>query len=502
LRRCNDKKRSHSDTGISVNIVLVSSEAVPFAKTGGLADVATGLVRALGRAGHSATLILPYHRQFISEALAGEATDVTVTVQLGERIVTAEVRRGKIPGSDCDVLLIDHPGYFDRPGIYVQDGGDYADNGERFIFFSRAAMEAIRAFDLKPDVIHANDWQTGIVPALLTNVYREQPVFEKTVSVFTIHNMAFQGCFPAESMWITGLPATLFNHEQLEFFEQLNLLKAGIVFADKVTTVSPTYATEITTSEYGYGLEGVLAERGEDLAGVLNGVDGGDWNPVTDPHLTQQYDVDCFARGKRVNRRALLKEFGLDPEFIGMVCGMVSRMTDQKGFDLILGDTDRLMATGSTFIFLGNGDMWAEPGIQELAAKYPDRVGVRIGYNEGLSHQIEAGIDMFLMPSRFEPCGLNQMYSLLYGSPPLVHNVGGLADSVIDTTPESLSNGTANGFVFDEYNVDSFIRTFRRAESAFQDTPVWEQIISHGMSQDLSWNASAERYLELYRSAR
>lgn len=484
-----------------MKVVLVSSEAVPFAKTGGLADVVTGLARAHYRAGHDVTIILPDHRQFIPSTLTGDSTGVALSVWLDDRKVQAWVRKTHLPDSKISVLLIDHSGYFDRQGLYGEGGHDYPDNAERFLFFSRAAMEAISQFDLHPDVIHANDWQTGVIPALLHEEYGHQPGFQRTASVFTIHNMAFQGMFPPETMKLTNLPSQFFNWQQMEFHGRVNLLKTGISFAHQVTTVSPTYAREITTSEYGYGLEGALAARGEDLTGILNGVDPSEWNPKSDSYLSKRYDDTSFQRGKPVCREELLHEFQLPRRTSGMLCGMVSRMTAQKGFDLILPAMETLLATGSSFVFLGNGDPKVEQELKQLAQRYPTQLGVRIGYDERLAHRIEAGIDLFLMPSSFEPCGLNQMYSLLYGSPPLVHRIGGLADSVVDTNPETLAAGTATGFAFDGYTVDRFVDTFRRALVYWQDHSTWEQIVTNGMRTDCSWGRSASLYADLYRRA-
>ncbi|MEZ6057835.1 MAG: glycogen synthase GlgA [Planctomycetaceae bacterium] len=484
-----------------MRIVLVSSEAVPFAKTGGLADVVTGLARALYRAGHDVTIILPDHRQFVPSSLTGESTGVALSVWLNDQKVQAWIRKTHLPDSRISVLLIDHPGYFDRQGLYGEGGHDYPDNAERYLFFSRAALEAIAQLDLHPDIIHANDWQTGVIPAVLHEEYSHQPGFERTATVFTIHNMAFQGMFPAEVMRLTNLPSQFFNWQQMEFHGKVNLLKTGISFAHRVTTVSPTYAREITTPEYGYGLEGALSARGEDLVGILNGVDTSEWNPNADHHLPQRYEARSVGRGKPICRAELLHEMKLPRRTEGMLCGMVSRMTDQKGFDLILPAMESLLATGSSFVFLGNGDPVVERKLKNLGEAFPEQFAVRIGYDERLAHRIEAGIDLFLMPSRFEPCGLNQMYSLLYGSPPLVHRVGGLADSVVDTNPETLAAGTANGFAFSDYNVESFIETFHRALATWRDRPTWEKIVQNGMIPDISWNRSASLYAGLYERA-
>jgi starch synthase len=482
---------------------MVSSEAVPFCKTGGLADVVTGLSRALDQAGHDVTIILPFHRRFTPAALAGEPTGKAVSVLLGRQSTQAWVRKAQLPDSGVNVLLIDHPGYFDRPGLYVQPkAGDFADNAERFIFFSRAALETCAAFELTPDVVHVHDWQTGVTPALLDVQYRARPGFARTGSVLTLHNLAFQGNFARATYDLTGLPWDLFTWDRLEFWGNFNLLKAGCVYADCITTVSPTYAREITTPAFGWGLEGVLKHRGSDLIGILNGIDADAWNPAADPLLPAHYNVLSVTRGKAACKQEVQRHFHLPQDEAVPVCGMISRMTDQKGFDLIAATAQQLLSTSAQFIFLGDGEPRFAQLLESLAAQAPDRVAVHIGYSEELAHRIEAASDIFLMPSRFEPCGLNQMYSLRYGTLPLVHNVGGLADSVTNLTPENLAAGTANGFVFYDYAPDAFLGTLRWALDVYRDRELWHRLQRHAMTRDLSWSASANRYVEVYRQAR
>jgi starch synthase len=486
-----------------VKIVMVSSEAVPFCKTGGLADVVGGLSRALDRAGHDVTIILPHYRRITPAGLEGEPTGRAVSVPLGRHAVQAWIRKAKLPDSRVEVLLIDEPGFFDRPGIYVQPGnGDYADNPERFIFLSRAALEICTAFELAPDIVHVHDWQTAVVPALLEVQYRQRPGFTRTASVLTLHNMAFQGNFPRHTYELTGLPWDLFQWNLLEFWGNFNFLKAGCVYADRITSVSPTYAREITTPAYGWGLEGVLKHRESQLVGILNGIDAEEWNPATDPALPMKYDRHTADRGKATCKRELQRALGLarDPDV--PLCGMVSRMTDQKGFDLLTSVAQELLSTPAQYVFLGGGEPRIEAAIKSLAQQAPDRVAVHIGYSEALAHQIEAASDLFLMPSRFEPCGLNQMYSLRYGTVPLVHAVGGLADSVTNLTSDNLSAGKANGFVFYDYSPDAFLGTLRWGLGVYQDKEVWRQLQRNGMSLDLSWSASAARYVEVYQQAR
>ena len=481
---------------------MVASEAVPFAKTGGLADVVTGLSRALDRSGHDVTVILPLHRRFIPSSLIGEPTGRAVSLVVGRQSVQAWVRKARLPDSRATVLLVDHPGYFDRPGLYNPPGGDFPDNAERFAFFSRAALEVCAAFEIEPDIVHVHDWQTALVAPLLDVQYRQRPGFGQTGTVLTLHNLAFQGNFPRSTLDLTGLPAELFTWDKLEFWGNFNFLKAGCVYADRITTVSPTYAREITTPAFGWGLEGVLKHRGSALVGILNGIDAEDWDPNRDRYLPQRYDLHGVEQGKRVCKHALQQEFGLQIDRDIPLCGMVSRLTDQKGLDLIAATADQMLATGAQFLFLGGGEARFESLLQSLAGRASRHVAVRVGYDEALAHRIEAGSDLFLMPSRFEPCGLNQMYSLAYGTVPLVHAVGGLADSVTNLTPETLASGTANGFVFYDYSADAFLGTLRWALATFRDRDVWQQLQRNGMSLDLSWNRSAARYLEVYHQAR
>lgn len=488
-----------------MRIVLASSEAVPFSKTGGLADVASALPKALAAAGHEVSLITPWYPQ-LAAGNAGKLPpqkllDLEMHVALGTKEVSARVWESSLPGSHVTVYLIDQPGYFDRAGLYQDAHGDYPDNAERFIFFSRAVMETVRLLELRPDILHANDWQTGLTPALLSVEYAWQPGFEETASVFTVHNLAFQGQFWHWDMLLTGLDWKYFNWKQMEYFGQLNLMKTALVFADMLTTVSPTYAREIQTPEAGCGLQGVLTQRRNDLVGILNGVDTELWNPATDLHLAKNYTVDTAAVGKAACKAALQQELGLPARSDVPLIGSVSRITGQKGFDLIGQCAGHLMSLDVQLAFVGNGDPHLERMLTDLAATYPDKVAVTIGFNEPLSHRVEAGADVYLMPSLFEPCGLNQMYSLIYGTVPIVRAVGGLADSVVDAMPENLANGTANGFVFYDYRGDELFRQIIRATELCRDRKVWSQLMRTGMTRDWSWRRSAAEYVAVYEQA-
>ena len=489
-----------------MRIVLASSEAVPFSKTGGLADVATALCDALANLGHSVWLFTPYYpqvhaRNAASNGIALEPTGIHFEVPLGVRHVTGTVRRARLPGSAVTVFLIDQPAYYDRPGLYQAQGTDYRDNCERFVFFSRAVLAVARQLFLRPDIVHANDWQTGLIPALLAIEERTPDRLETAASIFTIHNMAFQGLFWHWDMLLTGLDWKYFNWRQMEFYNQISLLKTGIIFADAITTVSPTYAREIQTPEFSYGLDGVLRSRREDLAGILNGVDTKTWNPQTDPALPRNYSIVDFEEGKRACKNALQAEFGLPQQADVPLIAMISRLTDQKGFDLVIQGAESLLARDLQLCVLGSGEAKYQDRLLELSKQTPGKVAVRIGFDEPLSHRMEAGADMFLMPSQFEPCGLNQMYSLLDGTVPIVRSVGGLADSVVDASPDNLAHGTATGFSFLEYSPDALVKTVDRALGLFGQKDEWRRLVRAGMNQDWSWRQSALQYVRVYEKA-
>jgi starch synthase len=487
-----------------MRIVVASSEAVPFAKTGGLADVATALSTALAELGHSVWLVLPHYPQAISHSANGigiEPTGVHFDVPIGARHVACGVLRARLPGSPVTVLLIDQPGYFDRPGLYQSAGSDFRDNCERFVFFSRAVLQLTQQLRLRPDVIHANDWQTGLIPALVAIEGRAADVSEPVATVFTIHNMAFQGVFWHWDMLLTGLDWKYFNWKQMEFYNQLNLLKTGLIFSDAITTVSPTYASEIQTPEFGYGLDSVLRSRRDDLVGILNGVDTKIWNPQTDAALPAKYSIADIDEGKQVCKRALQAEFGLPQRAEVPLFAMVTRLTDQKGLDLVAQGTEQFLSRDVQLCVLGSGEAKYEGWLTDLAKKMPKQVAVRIGFDDPLAHRIEAGADMFLMPSRFEPCGLNQMYSLICGTVPIVRAVGGLADSVVDATPQNLAHGTATGFCFTEYSAEALVKTIERALDLFSDKLEWMRLVRAGMNQDWSWRQSALQYVRVYERA-
>ncbi|MGE3401810.1 MAG: glycogen synthase GlgA [Vicinamibacterales bacterium] len=477
-----------------MRILMVASEAVPFAKTGGLADVIGALPRALAARGHQVDVMIPQYRGVD----AGEPLGA-LRVPIGPGVEDATL--SQVEAGGVRTILASHPRYFDRDYLYGAGGHDYPDNPERFTFLSRAALEWAAASREPYDVLHAHDWQAGLAPVLLQREFATHRALSQLRTVFTIHNLAYQGL--ADASWLPrlGLGWDLLQLDAMEFWGRISFLKGGIVFSRTVTTVSPRYAEEIQTPEYGFGFDGILRHRSADLIGILNGIDYDQWDPARDPHLAAPYSADALD-GKRVSKRALLAEYGLPADAATLerpLVGLVSRLVDQKGFDLIAELADVLPALDATYVLLGTGDRRYEDLWLGLAARHPGRIGVRIGFDEGLAHRVEAGADLFLMPSRFEPCGLNQMYSLRYGTVPLVHATGGLADTVRSYDPQT---GSGTGFAFDEYSAQALLGTLRWALGIYTDAGAWRRIQAEGMRQDFSWQASARKYEKVYGVAR
>lgn len=484
-----------------MKILLATSEAVPFAKTGGLADVCGALPVELKRLGHEPAVILPAYRQTRYCGQPIEPLGISFIVPIGSKTVTGHLLRSALPGSDVPVYLVQQDQYYDRERLYQSDDGkDCVDNCERFVFFCRAVMESIRLLDLQVDVLHANDWQTGLLPAYQKIIYQHQPRYHGIATLFTIHNMAFQGQFWHWDMLLTGLDWRYFNWRQMEFHGKLNLLKTGLVFADSINTVSPTYAQEIQTPDFGYGLEGVLQYRHDVLSGILNGLDGGQWNPAEDPHIAQRYTIDTIFQGKPACKAALQEELGLPVRADVPLLGSIGRLTDQKGLDLTLEVMQHWVETqDAQWAILGTGDPNYHRALEKLARRHPDKLAVRLEFSTPLSHRMEAGLDIFVMPSRFEPCGLNQMYSLRYGTVPVVRAVGGLADTVTNATDDALASNIATGFVFEEYSPLALGETIRRATDLYRQPDMWSRMQQAGMRQDWSWRRSAQQYVDLYR---
>ncbi len=479
-----------------MKVLIVSSEIIPYAKTGGLADVTGTLPKVLRGLGIEADCILPKYGLVKDEQYQIVPTSVEVKVPMGHR-----EERGRIlqrnEESGVITYFVENGRYFDREFLYATKDGDYVDNAERFIYFSRAVLEFLVNSGKKYDVIHCNDWQTGLIPVYLKTIYSGFDVFAETATVCTVHNLGYQGLFWSHDMPLTGLGWEMFTPKALEFYGKINFLKGGLVFADVISTVSQTYSREIQKEEFGFGLDGVLFEREKDLYGILNGVDYEVWNPVDCSHLKANYSWEN-RRGKKECKKELLEIYGFSSDTDTPVIGIISRLVAQKGFDILQEIGGKLAALDVKFVILGTGERKYEEFFDEIAKKYPEKCGVKIAYDDALAHKIEGGADMFLMPSRYEPCGLNQIYSLKYGTVPIVRATGGLADTVIDVD-ENPGEGT--GFSFSEYRSKDLYETIVRALSWYNRKEEWEKIVIRGMQKDFSWDVSAGKYLELYRTA-
>jgi starch synthase len=481
-----------------LRICFSTPEAVPFVKTGGLADVAGALPRALREAGCDVRVVLPAYRA-IDRTRLGFRPIGGGPVPLGAARVDVRFFEGRFPDSPVPVYLVASDPYFDRPGLYGEAGADYPDNLERFTVFGRGVLALLRHLAWPPHVLHCQDWQSALLPVWL-RVEPRDPVLAETATLLTVHNLAYQGLFPSDRLPATGLGWDLFTPDGIEFYGKINLLKGGIVFADLLSTVSEQYAREIQTPEFGCGLEGVLRQRAADLIGILNGVDYATWDPAIDPHIPARYTPDELS-GKQTCKAHLQRAQGLAGAAQVPLLGIISRLVDQKGLDLVASTLDAVLGLGVQFVLLGTGEPRYHALFQEMRDHHPLSVAVTLGFDDGLAHRIEAGADIFLMPSRYEPSGLNQLYSLRYGTVPVVRRTGGLADTVVDATPDAIARGSANGFVFDAYTPDAFFEGVRRALAAFRDPGVWRRLQQVGMRQDFSWARSAARYVEGYRRA-
>ena len=476
-----------------MKILFVASEGLPYSKTGGLADVVEALPKALRAMGHDVAVLLPrYHANKIHSMLIS-----SVTVALGDRLRFPAIAEAEAVDG-VRYFFVDDPPFFDRPALYGDTAGEYPDNAERFAEFSRVAIEFMKRVWL-PDVVHCHDWQTALVPVLLRTQHSEDRTVRSLPAMLTIHNLAYQGVFDAAALRRIGLPDTLFSVDALEFFGKVNFLKGGLIYADYLTTVSRRYAKEIQTAEYGCGLEGVIQKRGDRLVGILNGVDYTAWNPETDKLIAAELFGRESCREKDVQKRPI----GVVPvagrRLGAPLIGIVSRFADQKGFDLIVEVADEMMKENLALVVLGTGQAEYEKLFRQLAEKYPERVGVKIGYDNSLAHKIEAGADMFLMPSRYEPCGLNQIYSLRYGTVPIVRATGGLDDTIQNFVPKT-QQGT--GFKFEEYSGKALLQCLRAALGAYGEAKAWQALRANGMAKDFSWKASAASYVTLYEAAK
>jgi starch synthase len=470
-----------------LHVVMLAAEAAPLVKAGGLADVVGALPPELEALGFRVSVIIPHYRRIQTSGSEIEAVD---TKSLPFEVGRVRLQRGG------DVYLVGGDRFFDREGIYVDPatGQDYPDQAGRWIYFQRSALDFMDRCLPEADVIHCHDHQTALIPAYLRRGYHQN--FAAARTVLTIHNLGYQGVFPAATMAAAGFdPGELFPLSPFEFFGQMNFMKTGLVLADAVTTVSEGYAREIQAGpEYGFGLEGVLAARSDPPIGILNGIDVTVWNPESDPYVPATYSRDD-RRGKQTNKKAILQEFGLDPTDNAPLLAMISRIDSQKGFDLVLEVLGALLERDVRFVLLGQGNKAIEARLAAIASRYPGRAGLRFGYDNARAHRIEAGADIFLMPSRYEPCGLNQMYSMRYGTVPVVRATGGLADTVQEFDP---SSGKGQGFRFEPYSARAFMDAVERALRCWENAGLWQRIVENGMALDFSWSRSAERYAQLY----
>lgn len=485
------------------SVLFVSSEVYPYAKTGGLADVSSALPQALREFNHDVRIIMPKYG-FIGEKkqkihiinrLQG------MDFQVGDKMVTVNAKSSAIltPRTRVQIYLSESDEYFARIGLYAdpETNIDYPDNDERFITFSHSVLGLCKRLLWKPDIIHCNDWQTGLIPLYLKEAMKDDPFFRGTKSVFTIHNLAYQGNFPPPSYAKTGLPAEYFTPNGVEFYNNMSFVKAGIAFADAITTVSETYAEEIKTKEFGCGMEGILNKRKKDLHGITNGIDLALWDPEKDMNIVKRFDVSNL-EGKEECKIDLCESMGLPYEKGTPLIGLIARFVDQKGLDLLVEIMDQILKSGAQIVILGSGEKKYEEFFAKQMKKCPKQVGLYLGFHDNFAHKIEAGADIFIMPSAYEPCGLNQMYSMRYGTIPVARRTGGLADTITDPL-DATKKDHATGFLFDKYDGKSFWKALERAIGVYKKHPAkWQELQVNGMSKDFSWNKSAYKYAELY----
>ncbi len=486
-----------------LKILFVTSEVVPFMKTGGLADVSAALPQMLAEMGHEVRIVVPKYgavdtRKFkIHEVVRLK----DLTMKIGDKDVVFSLKSCFLPGQKIRVQIyfLDNQDYFgSRNSLYVNPvtGLDYPDNDERFILLTHAVFELISKLGWIPDIIHGNDWQCGLIPAYLKTIYKDNEAFSKFKTLFTIHNLAYQGEFPKSSFVKTGLPEELNSEKGIQIYDKVNFMKSGLLYADVINTVSETYSNEIRSDdELGAGLRQVLAKRKNDLYGIINGIDEKVWNPEKDKLLPKKYSLKNF-EGKVENKKELAEKFGFNFDENIPIIGVISRLYEAKGYDLISEAFPELMKLNIQMIILGTGDKKYHNFFDKMSKKYPSKFACYLGFNDDLAHLIEGGSDIFLMPSRYEPCGLNQMYSLVYGTVPVVRETGGLADTVVRFNEKT---GEGNGFVFKQYEASALIKELKRALKFYEDKKIWMKIIRNGMKCDFSWNASAKKYIELYR---
>jgi len=480
-----------------MHVLMAASEMAPFAKTGGLADVVSALPPALARKGCQTKIFLPLYLMVEQSNLPTEIVYEGIPLELGNERFVGNILRYKM-SPEMEVYFVQQQQFFYREGLYGTAQGDYADNAKRFIFFSKMILRYCELAGYTPEVIHCHDWQTGLIPVYLKHLPRIAAQFQKSVVVFTIHNIAYQGLFPAALFPLTNLPPSVFTVDGFEYWGKMNFMKAGINFADYITTVSEKYSDEIKTPEFGYGIDGILRNRAGRLVGILNGVDYSVWDPATDPLIVANYSSQKLS-GKKQCKADLLSEFNLPKKLMNKpLLGIISRLVDQKGFDLLAEIIDQLMQRDLALILLGTGEQKYHTLFQTIAEEFPAKTGIRIAYDNPLAHRIEAGSDIFLMPSKYEPCGLNQIYSLKYGTVPIVRATGGLDDTI---QPFDLATETGNGFKFVTYSPADFLKTIDTALDLYRQKKIWRKLMQNAMQADYSWERSAEKYFQLYEQA-
>ena len=476
-----------------MRILIASSEVAPFAKTGGLADVTGALPKALAKLGHDVRVVLPKYRMVDAKQHGLRPAVASLPVPVAGRMESAAIWEAAI--QSAPVYFVQHDAYYDREALYQSKGGDYPDNAERFAFFSRAVLEMIRPLDFLPEIYHCNDWQTGLVPTYLRTALQGVRDLQSTGVLFTVHNLGYQGLFGPEALAAANLGQELFNPFGIEFYGKVNFLKAGLVFSDLITTVSRKYSQEIQTEAFGHGLEGVLRARAKDVHGILNGIDYDEWHPARDAFIAARFSRDDLS-GKAVCKADLQRAFGLRERPKVPLLAVISRLTPQKGMDLVAEALDAMLGLDAQFVLLGTGDAELHKAFEGAKARHPSRVGLKLGFDVALSHKIEAGSDMFLMPSRYEPCGLNQMYSLAYGTVPVVRATGGLDDTI---QPFSAETGEGNGLKFAEATSEALLTMMRRAVALYHQPDQWRRLVRNGMACDFSWDRSAKEYVALYQ---
>jgi len=480
----------------SLKIILVSPEVAPYAKTGGLADVAGSLPSALKALGSDVSVFMPHYSEVKRKGFETKHVKKNIKIEFGDSHISFNLNT--LEKNKVSFYFIEKDEYYDRDFLYGTPAGDYSDNALRFAFFAKAVLQSIMALNYKPDIIHCNDWQTALMPFYLRFASPYADYFRDTRTLFTMHNLAYQGLFPKEIMPIIGIGHEFFTFDKLEFYEKLSFMKSGILYSDAVSTVSRGYAREILTPEYGCGLDGLLGVRRNDLYGIVNGADYSEWNPETDKFIKANFSKKN-PEDKTKCKKDLLTQMKLKVQIDKPLLGVVTRLADQKGMDIITNSVDNIIELGCGLVILGAGEEKYHVLLKELSKKYPKNIAVKIAFDNPLAHKIEAGCDMFLMPSRYEPCGLNQMYSLKYGTIPVVRATGGLDDTIIDYTHDK-KNG--NGFKFNQASKEDFIDALTRAVSVYENKREWKKLVERGMDEDFSWNYSAKEYIKVYRNMR